>query len=297
MPNRASAHSVSAPRFSLIVATIGRTVPLERLFASLANQDFDDFEVIVVDQNRAIDLGPILRPARWPFPVTHMQRRDVRGVSAARNCGWPSARGGILVFPDDDCWYPPDYLSRLDHILRHTRAHLVTGRAKCPAGRAINGRFERNAGPIDRRRVFSTQIEWNMAIDARLVQHLGGYDETISLGGLTPWQGGEGYDLILRALRCGARCHYQPDIVGHHDELLVAAPDLAMIAKGRGYARGLGFVLRKHGYGRGSIAWWASRSLYNLMRATLRNDRRQMHYFAVQVVGRIEGWRGKVIAS
>jgi glycosyltransferase involved in cell wall biosynthesis len=38
-------------RFSLIVATIGRTAELRSLFESPAVQTHRDFEVIVVDQN------------------------------------------------------------------------------------------------------------------------------------------------------------------------------------------------------------------------------------------------------
>ena len=38
-------------RFSLIVPTLNRVKELERLFQSLASQDYPNFEVILVDQN------------------------------------------------------------------------------------------------------------------------------------------------------------------------------------------------------------------------------------------------------
>ena len=39
------------PSFTLIIPTLGRTVELDRLFASLAAQDFPRFHCLVIDQN------------------------------------------------------------------------------------------------------------------------------------------------------------------------------------------------------------------------------------------------------
>ena len=49
-------------RFSLIVATLGRTAELRRLLESLAVQTHQDFEVIVVDQNTDDRVSQILAP-------------------------------------------------------------------------------------------------------------------------------------------------------------------------------------------------------------------------------------------
>lgn len=287
----------AAPCFSLIVATLGRSSPIERLLASLAAQQFSDFEVIVVDQNRDIDLAPVL--SRWSGTVAirHIRAPRAKGVSAARNLGWRAAFGRLLVFPDDDCWYPRDYLRRVETVMATTGAALLTGRAADGHGRTINGRFGTGVAEITRRNVFTSQIEWNMAIDAVLMRRLGGYDEDISLGGATPWQGGEGYDLVLRAIAAGARCIYDPDIVGHHDELPVACPDAAMAAKGRAYGRGLGFVLRKHGYGIAAIGWWSARSAANLSLSLAAMKPARVRYFASQLLGRIEGWLGRTFGA
>ena len=289
--------ATGAPCFSLIVATLGRVGPLERLLASLAAQQLRSFDVIVVDQNHDLDLRPVL--ARWSglIAIRHVCAPHVCGVSAARNLGWRTAAGTRLIFPDDDCWYPRDYLRRVNWMMDATGAAMLTGRAADCFGRTINGRFGPAFAEITRANAFTSQIEWNMALNADLMCRLGGYDEAISLGGMTPWQGGEGYDLVLRAIALGARCVYHPDVVGHHDELPVADPDAAMIAKGRAYGRGLGFVLRKHGYGVASIGWWSARSAFNLARAAIMLRPGRVRYFASQLLGRIEGWLGVTLGS
>jgi glycosyltransferase involved in cell wall biosynthesis len=276
-------------RFSLVVATIGRTKPLNKLLRSLESQTQYLREIIIVDQNDSIDLCPILAASPLYPIIRHLHYPKLRGVSQARNIGWQQAVGDVLLFPDDDCWYPPDYFSKAAEILKESGAALLTGRATSESGRTINGRFEQFAAEIDRRLVFTTQIEWNMCIAASLMRSLGGYDETISLGGPTPWQGGEGYDLILRALNAKALCIYRPDLIAYHKELPTSNPDDAMVKKGRAYGRGLGFVLRKHQYGFPSTTYWTSRSLANTLFALLMFRPDRARYFFWQLIGRLEG--------
>lgn len=60
-----------------------------------------------------------------------------------------------MVFPDDDCWYPPWFLAR-GFLMAATGADFLSGRAADEDGRSINGRYElkrpfwRSAGSIPR---------------------------------------------------------------------------------------------------------------------------------------------------
>ena len=93
---------------SLVVATVDRVAELERLLASLEAQSFQDFEVLVVDQNEDERLAPVM--ARHPrLRLSHL--RSERGVSRARNVGLRAAQGEIVAIPDDDCWYPENLLA------------------------------------------------------------------------------------------------------------------------------------------------------------------------------------------
>jgi GT2 family glycosyltransferase len=69
---------------SLVVATLGRTVQLDRLFESLARQDFTDFEVIVVDQNPDDRLEYLFKRS-FPFPLSRHQREIFANAAPDRS--------------------------------------------------------------------------------------------------------------------------------------------------------------------------------------------------------------------
>ncbi len=80
-------------RFSLIVATLGRTAELQRLFESLERQTHRDFEVIVVDQNTDGRLLPILDA--FATKLTIRRLTSIPGLSRARNVGLREATGEL----------------------------------------------------------------------------------------------------------------------------------------------------------------------------------------------------------
>jgi glycosyltransferase involved in cell wall biosynthesis len=276
-------------KVSLVVSTLGRAAELERLFASLAAQSFRDFEVIIVDQNSDDRLAPVLARAR-SFPLRHIHTPTDRGLSRGRNVGWRIAEGEYVIFPDDDCWYPPDLLCRAMADADATRVDLLCGRAADETGRNVNGRFRARPQWVSRGGVWTTQIEWMMFFRRDALEKLGGFDEDIGIGASSRWQAAEGQDITLRALTLGMRCFYDPRLCGHHESIDTTSPDGVARRKGHGYALGMGFVLGRAGYGPLSIAYWTARALFNALRAALRGNRARCVYFLLQARGRFEGW-------
>lgn len=282
---------MNGPLLSLVVGTRGRTWQLERLLDSLARQSHTGFEIVVVDQNPDARLAPVITAGRWPFAIRHLHSSGNVGLSLARNLGWRASRGDVLVFPDDDSWYPGDFLTRGIALLNGTNADLLTGRSADESGRSINGRFASLAGPITRSSVWHMQQEWVTFVRRPLMERLGGYDEDVGTGGPTPWQASEGPDLILRALALEAVCRYDPSLVGHHEELSMVPTDDAGLAKTLGYARGKGYVLRKHHSSPLTLVWWLARPLYSLVRALLLGNLHKVRYHWLHITGRWQGWR------
>ena len=276
--------------FSFVVSTLGRTQELLALLQSLERQSLRDFEVIVVDQNQDDRLVDCLKARQWPFPVTHVRSLDRRGVCRGRNEGARLASGRILVFPDDDCWYPPWLLAKVEERFTSAKTDVVSGRAADEGGRSINGRFDAESHRIDRDNVWTTSIEWMIFIRRPVFEAVGGFDEAIGPGASTPWGANEGQDLILRAISAGFDCTFDPELFGFHAELDTSNPDAAMRQKARAYGRGMGFVMRRHGYGLASILYWLMRpAIGSLLYAGMGKTPRVLYYWNV-ARGRLEGW-------
>ena len=285
------------PFISLVISTKGRCEELGTLFRSLQRQSYRDFDVIIVDQNSDDRLRDLSRTS-WGFPLTRICRPADRGLSRGRNVGWRASAGEVLAFPDDDCWYDPDFLSYAVLQLRETQADVLTGRAAAADGRSINGRFASHRHRItERSEVWTTQIEWVAFFRRELLVNLDGYDVDVGIGALSPWQACEGQEIVLRALEVGAKCWYDPKLVGRHAEISLVRPDKTTTIKGRGYARGMGYVLRKHRFGPFATAYWILRPTLRAVFELLRGRALLALYYSNVCLGRVEGVLKRTLPS
>ena len=198
---------------SVVVATRDRVGRLRKLLDSLAEQTFDDFEVIVVDDGSVRGTPELMRRYREGEVEGDLSLRDVRrevpgGPSAARNDGWPLAQAPLVAFVDDDCVATPGWLEAL-----LAAAHAAPGAVV--QGRTIpDPREESKLGPHSR----SLWVEEpgpyyqaaNILYPKALLEELGGFDAEAF-----PYVG-EDTDLAWRALAAGAAIEWAPDALVHH---------------------------------------------------------------------------------
>jgi len=91
------------PKVSIIIPTYNRLPMLREAIHSVLKQDFEDFELIVVDDGSTD--GTIEEIRRFGGRVRLLQHSENRGVSAARNKGILHAKGKYVAFLDsDDQW-------------------------------------------------------------------------------------------------------------------------------------------------------------------------------------------------
>ena len=270
---------------SLILATVGRTSELNRLFDSLIAQSFRNFEVIVVDQNHDERLLPVLQRARSLGIVLKHLRHHPPNLALARNTGIAAASGTWLGFPDDDCWYEPPMLDRV--ILRSRRRDAPRGvicrwveqDTAVPPGLLSWQRSCRFRDiPVSSITLF---------FQRSLVNELGGFDGRLGVG---QWFGAaEETDIVLRALRAGALLAHEPAAHVHHKlEPSHASGNAQARTAARHRARGTGALYAKHSLPR----WVILRGLMAPVLRPLLKGRLGIelaHGMAV-ARGRLDGW-------
>ncbi|HSC92986.1 MAG TPA: glycosyltransferase family A protein [Gaiellaceae bacterium] len=273
------------PSFDLVVATVDRPDALRQLLRSLERQSYRRFRVVLVDQSD--DESARAAAAGSTVEVVHV--RAPRGLSRARNAGIVATAADVLAFPDDDCEYPPDLLERVAALLA-SRPDLagVSGRTADASGHA-SGRWHEEPGPIDRENVWHRVNSAALFLRRPTVLRIGGFDERLGLGSPEPWSSGEEVDLVVRAVDAGAVVEFDPSLVVLHPQPDLPTGQLAAI--GRRDGASVGYVLRRHGYARGTVARMLVRPAGGAALSLLRGDVRRARFHAATLRGRLQGYR------
>lgn len=216
---RLAARALRIVRFSVVIPTLQRRDLVQRTVLALAEQDFDDFEVIVVDDGSRDGTAAALRSLSVPFALRVLEQEN-RGAGSARNAGAAVADADTLLFLDDDMVADPSLL--LEHEQSHAQgADLVLGdlplHPESPQNLLSRG-VERWARSRTERLAAADHIPLGdlltgqMSISRALFQKLGGFDAGITRNGRF---GGEDIDFGYRVTQAGCRVVFNPDARSH----------------------------------------------------------------------------------
>jgi glycosyltransferase involved in cell wall biosynthesis len=101
------------PKVSVIIPVYNAAEYMDRCIGSVTNQDFDDFEVIIVDDGSQDDSHS--RALEWALEYPKIVRvftQENAGQGAARNNGVAYADGKYIMFADSDDWVDSGFISR-----------------------------------------------------------------------------------------------------------------------------------------------------------------------------------------
>jgi len=201
----------------VIVATRNRPRDLARMLPTLSAQTHRDFRCLLVDQSD--DPGPNQRAVaslRDPR-ILHIVHR-ARGKTKALNLALVQSSGRVVVFTDDDCTLPVNWIGRaVASLARLPRPGIVFGNATAcahdPAKEFVPAIAFRAPALLTeplRRSPGLVGMGANMVVSRAVFDSLGLFDEDLGPGGSL--RGGEECELAYRALRHGFVVSQDPSL-------------------------------------------------------------------------------------
>lgn len=217
------------PHISAIICTHNRDQYLGAAIDSLLIQDFEAFEVIVVD-NASSDRTCKVVEARLRDPRLRYIYEPSIGLSIARNTGAKIANGEILAYLDDDAVASPQWLKVLyTAYCQNDKLAIAGGKVTLLWSKGITapvwlseglagnlGAYDLGEAIVYVDRPGLTPRGLNYSIRKTFLNQIGGFDPNLGRVGKNLLSNEELHTTNL-ALRCGWQVAYLPTAcVAHH---------------------------------------------------------------------------------
>ena len=206
----------SSPGVSVVIPTINRANVLLDTIGDLCSQDFDNWELIIVDQSDEVnnDVLALLRDCRVP---ARYFKADFRGLPQARNFGWRHAKAELVLYIDDDIRCGTEFVRA--HYDAHSRisAALIAGGID-----ELNGNSEQSGAPGSLNWWTATSVRnfhfkegcfclhgpgGNFSVRRDALDLVHGFDEMLTVGAALY----EETEFALRLRRAGFSAWFEPD--------------------------------------------------------------------------------------
>jgi glycosyltransferase involved in cell wall biosynthesis len=286
----------SQPLVSAVICTRNRPDKIGNAVEPVLANTYPNFDLTVIDQSTNDETETIVRRIGERDGRIRYQRMSKPGLSRAYNLAISSTTGPTIVFTDDDCLVPSDWIEK-----------IVAAFGEQPDGELMYGQvlaaFPEDRGeeltpslPIDKPerldrangfRVFGMGA--NFAARRSLFERVGMFDEVLGGGG--PLKSSQDFDLAYRAYRGDAAILLRPEVVVRHDGRREREEWPALL---RTYGFGDGAFYSKHVRCRDPYAAWLAAKSFGVMSARLVVKRARGHrpHEIEYLLGFVQGVRG-----
>ncbi len=236
-------------KFSLVVPTLGRTEELNSFLFSLKEQTYNNFEIILVDQNddnRVENIVENLKDNADRNRLIYIKELK-RGISRARNAGLQKVTGDIVAFPDDDCEYPGDLLFNVQRkFAQHKNADMISGICRDKkTGEPSCLRWPPKNLKIKKSNILRSFVSCSIFIKSKALQKEL-FDEDLGVG--STFGAAEETDYVYRLISRGLKGYYFPEIFVYHPEKEIYGGELTTeyLERIAQYNKGFGAFFRKN---------------------------------------------------
>jgi len=219
---------MTTPQISVVICTHNRAQYLGTAIDSLIEQDFLDFEVVVVD-NGSSDRTREVVEERLPNSRLRYVYEPVLGLNVARNTGVRETQAPIIAYLDDDAIATPQWISVI-HAAYQSNERLGVAGGKInllwPPGvsppRWLSPGMAENLGAYDLGESLIyidnpglTPRGLNYSIRRTVYEQVGGFDVKLDRSGKNLLSNGDLYMTEL-VLQKGWQVAYLPDAIVSH---------------------------------------------------------------------------------
>lgn len=280
-------------KFTLILATLGRSDEVRRMLESLKRQSYQDFEVVLIDQNSDNRVFKLYKEYCDSFQINYIRTQE-KGLSHARNLAIQYGKlNDIVGFPDDDCWYSRDTLKQVNNFFLQSDSDIVSGQPVDSNGIPLVRSFLKNDTMVNLDSVWNAGISFTIFFKRQVIEKVGAFDEMLGVGSGTVYGSGEETDYLIRALKRNFKMRYVSKLIISHPRK-TAAGNKNDLSRALLYGGGMGYVLKKHHYDKKSQLLCMIRPLGGAVLAFMELDFHLARYRMNTLRGRIRGLRAKI---
>jgi Glycosyltransferases involved in cell wall biogenesis len=221
-------------KISLLLPTLGeRDYELERLLNSLIEQEYKDFEVIIISQANHDKVKEIVHTFNQ-LSIIHDCLYSQSGLSLARNRGLELCSGDIIMLSDDDCWYPRESLSTiLQEFKINPQLDVLLTQIFDYDQNILYKKYSKEESRIINKYNLMSRSSIEIAFKRRTCNKR--FDEEFGLG--AKYKCGEEADFLLSLFSATKEYRYVPKITVYHPRKNNVYNKERIIAKGALYSK------------------------------------------------------------
>ena len=112
--------------FSVIIPVYNRPIELAELLNCLTQQDYPNFEVVIIEDGSKIDSKEVVDTFKNKLAISYFVKEN-RGQGFARNYAFERAKGDFFVILDSDALIEPTYLTEVYKGIQEDQLDLFGG--------------------------------------------------------------------------------------------------------------------------------------------------------------------------
>ncbi|MCX7795724.1 MAG: glycosyltransferase family 2 protein [bacterium] len=225
-------------KVSVVIPTRNRAKIVSKCIEHILNQDYHQYEVIVIDDGSEDNTLESLKGFSSYKNLKFIPLSERKGPAFCRNLGVKESQGELIIFIDSDIFVLPNFINS------HVKVHKSHPEGVVAVGPVIA------ISEIDKKLVSKGSIldfsnayfaSGNASIPREIFMKIGGFDEIFNVYG---W---EDIDFGLKLKKFGINSIKVPDAIGYHYQPLPNENNLkALIEKEKERAKSAVYLYKKY---------------------------------------------------